>query len=134
MQRRRSTPKLRPHAPAARPTRPCSSTRRPMPSALACTRYSPSSRSSRPSSPSSSACARPCKTPSHELPEEVGTRSPFDPKCWLVDLAAVLVETDNLLAGRSPLTRWRAGAFEEIEDAWCTTSDALLGIYVSLGS
>lgn len=55
--------------------------------------------------------------PPHELPEEVGTRSPYDPKCWLVDLAAVLVETDNLLAGRSPLTRWRAGAFDEIEDA-----------------
>ncbi len=55
--------------------------------------------------------------PPHELPEEVGMRSPFDPKCWLVDLAAVLVETDNLLAGRSPLTRWRAGAFDEIEDA-----------------
>jgi hypothetical protein len=29
----------------------------------------------------------------------------------------VLAETDNLLAGRSPLTRWRAGAFDEIEDA-----------------
>ena len=55
--------------------------------------------------------------PPHELPEEVGSRSPFDPKCWLVDLAAVLVETDNLLAGRSELTRWRAGAFDEIEDA-----------------
>jgi 6-phosphofructokinase 1 len=55
--------------------------------------------------------------PPHELPEEVGIRSPYDPKCWLVDLAAVLVETDNLLAGRSPLTRWRAGAFDEIEDA-----------------
>jgi len=55
--------------------------------------------------------------PPHELPEEVGKQSPYDPKCWLVDLAAVLVETDNLLAGRSPLTRWRAGAFDEIEDA-----------------
>jgi 6-phosphofructokinase 1 len=55
--------------------------------------------------------------PPHELPEEVGKQSPFDPKCWLVDLAAVLTETDNLLAGRSPLTRWRAGAFDEIEAA-----------------
>ncbi len=52
-----------------------------------------------------------------ELPEEVGARSPFDPKCWLVDLAAVLAETENLLSGRSPLTRWRAGAFDEIEAA-----------------
>jgi len=55
--------------------------------------------------------------PPVELPEEVGTRSPADPYCWLVDLAAVLAETENLLAGRSPLARWRAGAFDEIEDA-----------------
>jgi len=55
--------------------------------------------------------------PPAELPEDVGVRSPADPYCWLVDLAAVLAETDNLLAGRSPLARWRAGAFEEIEDA-----------------
>jgi 6-phosphofructokinase 1 len=55
--------------------------------------------------------------PPVELPEEVGTRSPHDPYCWLVDLKAVLVETENLLKGRSPLARWRAGAFDEIEDA-----------------
>ena len=55
--------------------------------------------------------------PPVELPEEVGTRSPADPYCWLVDLSAVLVETENLLKGRSPLARWRAGAFDEIEDA-----------------
>ncbi len=55
--------------------------------------------------------------PPHDVPEEVGMPSPFDPKIWLVDLAAMLVETENLLAGRSPLTRWRAGAFDEIEDA-----------------
>lgn len=55
--------------------------------------------------------------PQMDLPEEVGARSPFDPKCWLVDLAAALAETENLLKGRSPLTQWRAGAFDEIEDA-----------------
>jgi 6-phosphofructokinase 1 len=55
--------------------------------------------------------------PPVELPEEVGSRSPADPYCWLVDLASVLAETENLLKGRSPLARWRAGAFEEIEDA-----------------
>jgi 6-phosphofructokinase 1 len=55
--------------------------------------------------------------PPVELPEEVGMRSPFDPYIWLVDLGAVLAETDNLLKGRSPLARWRAGAFSEIEDA-----------------
>ena len=55
--------------------------------------------------------------PPVELPEEVGMRSPYDPYCWLVDLGAVLAETENLLKGRSPLARWRAGAFDQIEDA-----------------
>jgi 6-phosphofructokinase 1 len=55
--------------------------------------------------------------PPVELPEEIGARSPHDPYCWLVDLGAVLAETENLLQGRSPLARWRAGAFDEIEDA-----------------
>ncbi len=55
--------------------------------------------------------------PPSEVPEDAGRCSPADPKCWLVDLGAVLVETENLLKGRSPLTRWRAGAFEEIEGA-----------------
>jgi len=55
--------------------------------------------------------------PPVELPEEVGSRSPSDPYCWLVDLGAVLAETDNLLHGRSPLARWRAGVFDDIEDA-----------------
>lgn len=55
--------------------------------------------------------------PATALPAEIAVRSPADPYCWLVDLAAVIAETDNLLAGRSPLARWRAGAFEDIEDA-----------------
>jgi 6-phosphofructokinase 1 len=55
--------------------------------------------------------------PATELPEAIATRSPADPYCWLVDLDAVITETENLLAGRSPLARWRAGAFDEIEDA-----------------
>ncbi|MFN0249328.1 MAG: 6-phosphofructokinase [Kofleriaceae bacterium] len=55
--------------------------------------------------------------PPTEVPEDVGRPSPADPKIWLVDLSAVLIETENLLKGRSPLTRWRAGAFDEIEDA-----------------
>jgi 6-phosphofructokinase 1 len=55
--------------------------------------------------------------PPVELPEEIAKRSPHDPYCWLVDLPAVLAETQNLLSGRSPLARWRAGAFDEIEDA-----------------
>lgn len=52
-----------------------------------------------------------------EVPATAGARSPFDPHCWLVDLQAVLAETEILIAGTSPLARWRAGAFEEIEDA-----------------
>ena len=55
--------------------------------------------------------------PPDEVPEDVGSPSAFDPKIWLVDLGAVLVETENLIAGRSPLTRWRAGAFDQIGDA-----------------
>jgi 6-phosphofructokinase 1 len=55
--------------------------------------------------------------PPTEVPEDAGKPSPADPKCWLVDLAAVLVETENLLKGRSPLTRWRAGAFDDVQDA-----------------
>ena len=60
--------------------------------------------------------------PPVELPDDVGQRSPADPYCWLVDLGAVLVETDHLLSGKSPLARWRAGAFDQVEDA----HDALL--------
>jgi 6-phosphofructokinase 1 len=52
-----------------------------------------------------------------EIPASVGARSPYDPHCWLVDLAAVLAETDNLIAGKSALAKWRAAAFDEIEDA-----------------
>jgi 6-phosphofructokinase 1 len=55
--------------------------------------------------------------PAGDLAADVATRSPVDPYCWLVDLGAVLAETDNLLHGRSSLARWRAGAFAEIEDA-----------------
>jgi 6-phosphofructokinase 1 len=55
--------------------------------------------------------------PAQPIPEDIGEVSAFDPKIWLVDLAAALAETENLLAGKSPLTRWRAGAFDQIEDA-----------------
>jgi 6-phosphofructokinase 1 len=52
--------------------------------------------------------------PPIELPEEVATRSPADPYCFLVDLGAALAETDNLLHGRTPLARWRAGVFDDV--------------------
>jgi 6-phosphofructokinase 1 len=51
------------------------------------------------------------------LPETIAARSAHDPYCYLVDLKAALAETEKLLTGKSPLARWRAGAFEEIEDA-----------------
>ena len=52
-----------------------------------------------------------------DLSEELASRSKWDPYVWLIDLQAVLTETDNLLSGKSPLSRWRVGAFDEIEDA-----------------
>jgi 6-phosphofructokinase 1 len=55
--------------------------------------------------------------PPVELPEEIAARAPADPYVWMVDLAAVLTETENLLLGRSALSRWRAGVFDQIEDA-----------------
>jgi 6-phosphofructokinase 1 len=55
--------------------------------------------------------------PPVELAPEIAVRSPADPYCWLVDLVAVLAETDNLLQGKTSLARWRAGAFSELEDA-----------------
>lgn len=55
--------------------------------------------------------------PPVELPAGVATRSAADPYCWLIDLGTVLAETDNLLRGKSPLARWRAGAFDQIEHA-----------------
>lgn len=55
--------------------------------------------------------------PPVELTEDIGQRSPYDPYCWLVDIKAVLAATDDLLKGRSSLARWRAGAFNDIEDA-----------------
>lgn len=55
--------------------------------------------------------------PPLELPEEVAVRAPADPYVWLVDLAAALAETENLLLGRSQLARWRSGVFDEIDSA-----------------
>jgi 6-phosphofructokinase 1 len=54
--------------------------------------------------------------PPADLPEECGERSEADPYCWVVDLTAALAETESLLSGASPLARWRAGVFEDIED------------------
>ena len=50
------------------------------------------------------------------LPSEIATRSTDDPYCWVVDLAAVIRETAKILGGESPLSRWRASVFDELED------------------
>jgi len=55
--------------------------------------------------------------PPVELPEEVAQRTSYDPYCWLADLSAVLAETEKLLAGQSPLARWRSQVFDDVEDA-----------------
>lgn len=50
-------------------------------------------------------------------PPEGATRSPVDPRCWQIDLSAVLAETARLLDGTSPTVQWRAKVFENIEGA-----------------
>lgn len=56
--------------------------------------------------------------PPMDLPEGVGARSKDDPYCYLVDLPAVLAATRQLLEGESPLARWRATAFDDLEDVF----------------
>ncbi|MEM7136742.1 MAG: 6-phosphofructokinase [Myxococcota bacterium] len=56
--------------------------------------------------------------PPMDLPDGIATRSPDDPYCYLVDLPAVLDATEQLLTGQSPLARWRATAFDDLEDVF----------------
>lgn len=56
--------------------------------------------------------------PPVDVPPEVGTRSAADPYCWLVDLETVIAETEKLLSGASPLARWRATVFDDLEDVF----------------
>lgn len=49
-------------------------------------------------------------------PEEVADRSPADPYCWLVDIDAVLEETERIRDGSSSLVQWRTRVFDNIED------------------
>lgn len=56
--------------------------------------------------------------PPMDLPAGVGERSAQDPYCYLVDLPAVLTATKALLEGQSQLARWRATAFEDLEDVF----------------
>jgi 6-phosphofructokinase 1 len=56
--------------------------------------------------------------PPMDLPPGVGVRASADPYCYLVDLPAVLAATKDLLEGQSPLARWRATAFDDLEDVF----------------
>lgn len=53
--------------------------------------------------------------PPMPLPESLGMRSSHDPYCWLVDLPAVIEESKKLLTGESPLSRWRANVFADLD-------------------
>ncbi len=48
----------------------------------------------------------------------VGERSIHDPYCHLMPLDAVLDATRELLDGRSPLARWRASIFDDLQDVF----------------
>ncbi len=56
--------------------------------------------------------------PPMELPAGAAARAAHDPYCYLVDLPAVLTATQLLLEGQSPLARWRATAFDDLEDVF----------------
>lgn len=55
--------------------------------------------------------------PPVDMDPAIARRSSADPYCWLVELPAVLAETERLLRGKSPLARWRAAAFDDIDAA-----------------
>ena len=49
---------------------------------------------------------------------DVGERSVHDPYCYLMPLDVVLDATRELLEGQSPLARWRATIFDDLEDVF----------------
>ena len=49
---------------------------------------------------------------------DVGHRSPHDPYCHLMPLGVVLDATRELLQGQSPLARWRATIFDDLQDVF----------------
>ena len=53
--------------------------------------------------------------PPGALSEEIATPADGDPQCSLIDLDAVLKETNAMLDGSSDFVKWRKKAFEEIE-------------------
>lgn len=49
-------------------------------------------------------------------PSEVSIKSSHDPYCWLVELGAVLLETERLNTRTSPLVEWRTRVFDRLEN------------------
>ena len=48
--------------------------------------------------------------------DQLGTRSEHDPYCYLMPLDTTIAATRELLQGQSPLARWRASVFDDMED------------------
>lgn len=48
--------------------------------------------------------------------DDLGTRSEHDPYCYLMPFDAAIAATRELLEGQSPLARWRASVFDDMED------------------
>ena len=55
--------------------------------------------------------------PAGQIPGGAGACCDTDPYCWLMDIGAVLEETNALLDGTSALSKWRTQTFRAIEDA-----------------
>jgi hypothetical protein len=47
---------------------------------------------------------------------DLGVRSVHDPYCYLMPLDVTLAATRDLLQGQSPLARWRASIFDDMQD------------------
>ena len=56
--------------------------------------------------------------PPIDAAESVGVRSVHDPYCHLMPLGVVLEATKELLEGDSPLARWRATVFDDLQDVF----------------
>ena len=48
--------------------------------------------------------------------DDLGVRSEHDPYCYLMPLDTTIAATRELLQGQSPLARWRASVFDDMED------------------
>lgn len=56
--------------------------------------------------------------PPLDAADGVGERSAHDPYCYLMPLDVVLDATRELLDGQSPLARWRATIFDDLQDVF----------------